>query len=567
MARMIPEHPSEDTKSGAERKLFSLFRDMPDTDEWIVLHSLSIAKHITQSQGEADFVIIIPSHGVFVLEIKGGRVSHENGKWYSVDRDDITHQIKNPVEEASNAMHSFRAYVSNSSCSDRLDHTLFGFGVVFPGTSFHGVVNSVELADEQIADFDDCLSSSSIKNYLLRLAGFWKKTRAPGITLPTLSQCTELAMLFRPNFDGKISLRSMINNVENQVVQLTENQQDIFDTICENERCLVRGDAGTGKTIIALHFAKEQRINGNNTGFFCYNTQLSRYLQKHISLDDNLVCGSFTAYMVSKVEEAGMMPLVENNTTARNLFFSELLPQLFMDAFITLECAQFDCLILDEAQDLMTDNYLEVFDLILKGGIANGRWYFFLDADRQNLYNTGTTNESINEMLRGYGAHFTKCLLRDNCRNSVSIIQKIDSIFGTKTRHRHNDETGADVVIKSNRKTSDSISALDTVIRTLLREGVTPNQIVVLSPIRFDNSIASMSSEHNILPENDIIPPNSIRFSTIHSFKGLESSVVILVDIDNLSSDSKMNLLYVGMTRAKSALYIIANDKAAKILS
>ena len=82
MAKMIPERPSEETSSAAERKLFQRFKAMPDTEDWVVLHSLAIAKHMTQSQGEADFAVVIPSYGVFVLEVKGGRISYNNGTWY-----------------------------------------------------------------------------------------------------------------------------------------------------------------------------------------------------------------------------------------------------------------------------------------------------------------------------------------------------------------------------------------------------------------------------------------------------------------------------------------------------
>ena len=185
MARMIPERPSEETSSAAEKKLFQRFKAMPETDDWVVLHSLAIAKHTTQSQGEADFAVVIPAYGVFVLEVKGGRVSYNNGTWYSKDRSDVIHQIKNPVEEASNAMHSIKEYIGNCQCSPKLDRSLFGFGVIFPDTTIHGVINTVELADEQIADFDDCLSPEDLKNYLLRMAAFWKKRRAPIITLPT----------------------------------------------------------------------------------------------------------------------------------------------------------------------------------------------------------------------------------------------------------------------------------------------------------------------------------------------------------------------------------------------
>ena len=563
MAKMIPERPSEETSSAAERKLFQRFKAMPETDDWVVLHSLAIAKHTTQSQGEADFAVVIPSYGVFVLEVKGGRISYNNGTWYSKDRDDVQHQIRNPVEEASNAMHSIKEYIGNCQSSPKLDRSLFGFGVIFPDTTIHGVINTVELADEQIADFDDCLSPEDLKNYLLRMANFWKKRRAPIITLPTTEQCGELVSLLRPNFEGRISLRSIIRNVENQVVTLTENQQDIFETIMDNARCIVRGGAGTGKTIIALHFTKQMANREYRTGFFCYNKQLSGYLKTNVQQTGALTCDSFTEYMEQIVAQSGKQLDIPGNSSERNTYYQETLPIAFMEAFLELELPQFSYLIIDEAQDLLIPRYLEAMDFILDGGLQSGKWYLFMDAERQNLFHNDKNEEDVLQMLQRYNTHYTQCKLKDNCRNSVAIIEKVDVIFGTETRHKHNEERGTDVVIKTYKKTVDQVAALETILRTLLREGVEPGQISVLSPIRFSNSAASLVTECQISEAHE---DNAIFYSTIHGFKGLESPVIILTDIDNLSDEARMNVLYVGMTRAKSALYILAHEKTAKQL-
>ena len=47
---MIPVFIDEDTKSTAERKLFTMLRDMPNTDDWYVLHSAGIARQPTQAK-------------------------------------------------------------------------------------------------------------------------------------------------------------------------------------------------------------------------------------------------------------------------------------------------------------------------------------------------------------------------------------------------------------------------------------------------------------------------------------------------------------------------------------
>lgn len=61
-----------------------------------------------------------------------------------------------------------------------------------------------------------------------------------------------------------------------------------------------------------------------------------------------------------------------------------------------------------------------------------------------------------------------------------------------------------------------------------------------------------------------------IGYCSIHTFKGLESNVVILTDIDNITGSLNESLLYVGLSRAKFKLIILLHEncrtKIKKIL-
>ena len=86
-----------------------------------------------------------------------------------------------------------------------------------------------------------------------------------------------------------------------------------------------------------------------------------------------------------------------------------------------------------------------------------------------------------------------------------------------------------------------------------------PDEIVILSPRADDKSCAySIASKH---PELGLAPfkssgANSIKFTSIHAFKGLEAPAILLTDIDSLESESSKALLYVGMSRARISLTI-----------
>ena len=52
----------------------------------------------------------------------------------------------------------------------------------------------------------------------------------------------------------------------------------------------------------------------------------------------------------------------------------------------------------------------------------------------------------------------------------------------------------------------------------------------------------------------------TLRTSTVFKFKGMESHVIVLTDLDKLDSPHDRRRAYVGMSRAKYALFLIATE-------
>ena len=55
---------------------------------------------------------------------------------------------------------------------------------------------------------------------------------------------------------------------------------------------------------------------------------------------------------------------------------------------------------------------------------------------------------------------------------------------------------------------------------------------------------------------------NDVRFSTISGFKGLESKIVIIIDVDHFSDEDTRLLNYVAVSRACAMLYVLYDCKA-----
>jgi DNA helicase IV len=61
---------------------------------------------------------------------------------------------------------------------------------------------------------------------------------------------------------------------------------------------------------------------------------------------------------------------------------------------------------------------------------------------------------------------------------------------------------------------------------------------------------------------------NFIRYSSIDSFKGLESDVVLLTDLDYLVKNKKdKNIYYTGLSRSTDKIYTFQNNNFIKSLT
>ena len=120
---------------------------------------------------------------------------------------------------------------------------------------------------------------------------------------------------------------------------------------------------------------------------------------------------------------------------------------------------------------------------------------------------------------------------------------------------------------------------LGTALRRIIDAGRVPaTDVVVLTP-RSNRSSWLASSDpsappveawpYRLMPEygpeGSVLPPptkgNEVRVATIHRYKGLESPVVVLAEIDGRIPDrERASLMYVGATRARSHLVVVASE-------
>ena len=83
-------------------------------------------------------------------------------------------------------------------------------------------------------------------------------------------------------------------------------------------------------------------------------------------------------------------------------------------------------LVVDEAQDLLTPEHLDVFDLLLREGMSRGRWHLFLDP-RQNIYGEDVQS-TVADRLEVCAPAFED--LFENCRNTRQVAVQTSIVSG-----------------------------------------------------------------------------------------------------------------------------------------
>ena len=574
MAKMIPNWIDSDAPD-SEKDVFNLLRDDADAADWTVLHSLMLSKRGKKPFGEIDFVVIIPGEGIVCLEVKGGGISVRNGVWRSRDGSGKTHRIKDPFKQAQAAMFGLRGYIKKSRLvSAQAKQSPIDYMVVFPSSECPPPNPGFERW--RVIDRDDLVVSvsNSIKKFAQQgLRRFQPHGRR---RLPSVLEAESIRDLLRPDFDRPAI--SQVEHVEKLIDGLTVEQYANLDQLAENDRCLFRGAAGTGKTLLAIEYAIRAARQGDKVLLVCFNRLLAGWLKDATRDFENITAGTWHEVARDFILGSGLgEDFEEFEDRAKraddwtNLFQNEYpnYLDLAIDEYVENRGSPFDVLVVDEAQDILGNTrYTQFLDKALKGGLAGGRWAIFGDA-KQTL-SRAPVDQS--KELERYRANFTKASLNFNFRNAKPIVDEIVNLTGMNDRSfRTGVGDGPSVKRIYWRNANGFARRLEGEITRLTQMGISAKDIVILSPKRLENSDLSdvksvagfrIADITDFELEPKPIQDGEIAFSTIQAFKGMESPSIIVVGIDAVDNDWMRTTLYVGMSRAKTMLTLMIHADA-----
>jgi hypothetical protein len=563
MAKLSPPYIDKDCKSTGERMIFDMLKNDSFTEDWIVLHSLNLSQHSKRLYGEIDFLLLIPKAGVFVMEVKGGDVRCKDGQWEFIDRHGNVNRNKSPFNQARDAMFSLQTEIKNEfGAKHSFNKIQFGFLVAFPQVNFDK--HSVEYEQWQI--FDKTSYNSNHETFFKNLVQqFTDKHRTqPWFSrtesLPTRQELEELSHFLRGDFMRVRSAKERLTEFDSQVRTYTEEQFSILESIELNERSLIQGSAGTGKTMIAIESAIRAAAEGKKVFLTCYNRIIGEWMQKQLDGWRNITVSSLHSYLFELTKGFDYDKSQENKQD----FFSKYLPNLMKEFFKIGVNGKFDKLIIDEGQDLIRVEYLGLFDSMLTNGIANGSWEIYGDFERQAIFAQLSKAEML-DLLNAFG-HHSKHMLRINCRNTKEIGEETSLISGfEKPPFLLEYLEGLPVAYHFYRDEAHQKQILNEQLRKVADEGLPFNELVILSPKKFEKSCVKSLPGYSI---KEIKTANEVSatqkyfgFATVQSLKGMEGNYILIAEIEDLSSEGSKSLLYVGMSRARYGLILLISEE------
>jgi hypothetical protein len=425
-----------------------------------------------------------------------------------------------------------------------------GHAVAFPKTVVQTDGNLPLDTPRQI--LFDASDLGRVQDWTTGLANFWRKAATRKV--PRLGP-QELRRFRKKLLHPALSLVECLGAdlaAESFVLsRLSAEQIEAAEGWLDNPRLRVQGGAGTGKTLIALEAARRLADEGGRVLLLCFNRRLGDHLRACVEGSDvdetNLQATTFhrlcarASYLVRN--QGLQVPADQEQAVA---FWRDDAPCLLLEAIGEGKVGPFDAIVVDEGQDF-APAWWDVLEELLQ---PEGRLLAFYDPSQE---------------VWGRGCHVpTKwpvIKLRYNFRNTGEIARVVSQLGEVEMLSPASCPEGVAPEVwplESPAKTRKAAERL--VSRLVQQERVSPGQIAILAPHSPKSSCLAGQTELAGLPLTDDPAKRggALLHLSISAFKGLESDVVIIVDVDPSDPRCDRNVRYVAASRARHRLFVFA---------
>ena len=552
MVKIYPEALSNQVRNDpgkrAEVKLYDALCQQLG-DGWVVFYHVAWLGHTATAgaprDGETDFILAHPDYGILLLEVKGGIISYQGSQrqWLTRDRGGNEHRI-DPFTQVMLCKYALLQKIKSLPGWSARWITI-GHAVAFPDSSIAHIPLPPDAPPEIIIDGRHL---SRVAERVEEIMRYWRNQDRAASPLGA-ALIAELERLLAPTMTLPNPLAIQVEAEEQEILRLTEEQFRMLDLLQRSRRAAIYGCAGAGKTTLAVEKARRLANEGFRTLLTCYNKALGAHLGEVAGRTENLTVCTFHQLCYRMAQEAQIELPAADGVNQQHVFDVDY-PAALSAALIARPDLAFDAIVVDEGQDFH-EAWWATLEACLREGKV-GIFYVFYD-DNQRVYRD---RAPIPADLQAYP-------LLENVRNTRNIHRALVAYYQGEHDSRPRGPVGRSVEIYPYSSSAELRRLLPQLLQKLTAiEQLAPKDLVVLTPKALTRSqLRGLEVGGGLrLVEQPTGRGREILCATIHSFKGLERRVVIVIELDEEllgSSASRDALCYVAFSRPRNHLILL----------
>jgi hypothetical protein len=497
-------------------------------DDWVLIPSLEARLDGTFAEREMDIVLLHSSHGIVLVEVKsfpmridGGRFFYEDGG--EVDKDPMA-QVAAQRQHLTSLLSPIDPHVfSKIRVAIATPSTIAVEGALPPALRAEQLLDAAKLADPEGAILD--LVFSDTHSVPLGEEAFARiiSCLAPSATLDTSP--AGIRAVARARMERRLEIETRV-----------------LETLDENRRVLVTGGAGSGKTRLALAWARRAAGRGERVLVTCYNDPLGHAIAEELVSMEDVVAAPFLRYLAAA---PGPPPLGEQGPVEDPRDYWRRVEHHAMEHVSSIEDS-FDTIVVDEVQDF-SPLWLALLEELLD---PDGPQRIMLVGDPgQSIRRTGMP-------MVGERPGWVRAELLRNNRNAPAIAALLRSKLGGAPSP--NAEPFASPIVR--READDDDAIVDAVAEALSTNEDEQTWVLATSShlrdlLRHRLGLVSWEGRHD-----------GTVGETVHRVKGLEVERVVLVVADEVDVERCRQLLYAGASRALESLEVVGSARVLALL-
>jgi hypothetical protein len=611
MARIFPNSISHyDFKEQTEEKIFNLLKNFPDDCRVWYEVVLGVRGR------KPDFMIMDPKRGVIVIEVKGWGESTIVGasptEFKIMTTGGDTVKVKNPTRKC-------KVYLEEATEKLELNPKLIGKfdKLIFPVDYFLVFPNLTEKSFDDLGLNKEILGmdkthivfrheASNQSAFQARILSLLPELRKPLDIEMQLSIRNSLQVentIDAPGGGvgllpgiapaGKIEIGQ---NLSNDLFAIDIEQEELAKEIGTGPR-LMRGIAGTGKTLIMLMRAKLVASNSEQLHrkckilVLCWNASLANYMRQAFdNINIPLTGSAHTMYSnASGVPIMHFMEfarqLVNNHPEARWFPRSsekdfEIQATECIKKTIIREDEKYDLIIVDEGQDFLDEWLRFLFEKMLKGTNPLEKNLIVAADDAQRVYKSRNfTWKNLGIPMMGERSKILRKIYRNSARVwgfAGLFMGDIKKYYDENPELSFTPKRGVDPKLIDCAELSDQIDECIKEIKSISSVGYSWRNVNILYHSKYYRGYPVVEKLIERLNKEKIpfewISENMdakttfdwgadcVKISTATSAKGLDAPKAIILNAEAYDDNDEYDdskLMYVAMTRAREELVIL----------